>query len=238
MASVCKEISRECRTRNLPAPSRGTVLRRIARLDPVKATSARQGQDAARPLKSAGGIPPEATGLLQQVQADHIAPCALTATSAATVRSVWAAAGAPPRAGITVWRPYEILAQPARQTLMHAAGLALQLAEAGEIRPRGTLGRYLRREPHREVYEGDRRAWEWKQAVAEFTAEFNAAAGLARSGDADAARKLLTWYTLGCRTSESFSGARRFLTGLGIPGHLLPTHEDRDFRPLRACGRR
>ena len=71
VASVCKEISRECRTRNLPPPSRGTVLRRIARLDPVKATSARQGQDAARPLKSAGGVPLEVTGLLQQVQADH-----------------------------------------------------------------------------------------------------------------------------------------------------------------------
>jgi len=163
-----------------------------------------------------------------------IAPSALTATSAAIVRSVWAAAGAPPRAGLTVWRPYEVLRQPARQAMLHAAGLAMQLAEAGEIRPRGVQGRYLRREPHREVYEGDRRAWEWKQAVAEFSAEFDLAAGLARSGDADAARKLLTWYTLGCRTSESFSGARRFLTGLGIPEHLLPTWEDRASRPLRA----
>ena len=71
VASVCKEISRECRTRNLPPPSRGAVLRRIARLDPVKATSARQGQDAARTLRPAGGVPPEVTGLLQQVQADH-----------------------------------------------------------------------------------------------------------------------------------------------------------------------
>jgi hypothetical protein len=128
----------------------------------------------------------------------------LTATSAAIVRSVWAAADAPPRAGIAVWRPYEMLRQPARQAMMHAAGFAMQLAEAGEIRPRGALGHYLRREPHREVYEGDRRAWEWKQAVAEFSAEFDTAAGMARSGDADAARKLLTWYTLGCRTAASF----------------------------------
>ena len=133
-----------------------------------------------------------------------IAPSALTATSAAIVRSVWAAANAPLRAGLTVWRPYEMLRQPARQAMMHAAGIALQLAGAGEIRPRGVLGCYLRREPHREVYEGDRRAWEWKQAVAEFTAEFDTAASRARSGDADAARKLLTWYTLGCRTPRAF----------------------------------
>jgi hypothetical protein len=163
-----------------------------------------------------------------------IAPSALTATSAAIVRSVWAAASAPPRAGLTVWRPYEMLRQTARQAMMHAAGFAMQLAAAGEIRPQGALGHYLGHEPHREVYEGDRRAWEWKQDVAEFSAEFGTAVGLARSGDADAARKLLTWYTLGCRTSASFLGARRFLAGLGIPEHLLPALEDRASRPLRA----
>jgi putative transposase len=71
VASVCREIARECKVRGLRVPSRGTVLRRIARLDPVKATSAREGTDAARALKFAGGIPPEITGLLEQVQADH-----------------------------------------------------------------------------------------------------------------------------------------------------------------------
>jgi putative transposase len=71
VASACREITRECRARGLRAPSRGTVLRRIAQLDPVKAVSARQGPDAARALKSAGGTPPEINGLLQQVQADH-----------------------------------------------------------------------------------------------------------------------------------------------------------------------
>ena len=70
-ASVCREIARECKARGLRVPSRGTVLRRIAMLDPVRATSAREGQDAARALKSAGGVPPEVTGLLEQVQADH-----------------------------------------------------------------------------------------------------------------------------------------------------------------------
>jgi putative transposase len=70
-ASVCREITRECKARGLRAPSRGTVLRRIANLDPVKTVSAREGADAARALRPAGGTPPEITGLLEQVQADH-----------------------------------------------------------------------------------------------------------------------------------------------------------------------
>jgi putative transposase len=47
------------------------VLRRIARLDPVRTVAAREGRDAARTRQSAGGTPPEITGLLEQVQADH-----------------------------------------------------------------------------------------------------------------------------------------------------------------------
>jgi putative transposase len=71
VASVCREIARECRVRGLRVPARGTVLHRIALLDPVKAMSAREGADAARTLRSAGGTPPEIDGLLQQVQIDH-----------------------------------------------------------------------------------------------------------------------------------------------------------------------
>jgi putative transposase len=69
--SVYREITRECRVRGLRVPSRGTVLRRIAMLDPVKTVTAREGRDAARARRSAGGTPPEITGLLEQVQADH-----------------------------------------------------------------------------------------------------------------------------------------------------------------------
>jgi putative transposase len=70
-ASACREVTRECRARGLRVPSRGTVLRRIAMLDPVKTVTARKGSDAARDRKSAGGTPPEITRLLEQVQADH-----------------------------------------------------------------------------------------------------------------------------------------------------------------------
>jgi putative transposase len=71
VSAIAREITRECRVRGFPVPSRGTVLRRIAQLDPVSATTARDGADAARPLRSAGGTPPEITGLLEQVQVDH-----------------------------------------------------------------------------------------------------------------------------------------------------------------------
>jgi len=71
VAAVCREIARRCRMRGLAVPSRGTVLRRIGMLDPVKSVSAREGADVARSRRSAGGVPPEVTGLLEQVQIDH-----------------------------------------------------------------------------------------------------------------------------------------------------------------------
>ncbi|MFF1818401.1 Mu transposase C-terminal domain-containing protein [Kribbella sp. NPDC058245] len=71
VAAICREITRLCRVRGLKVPSRGTVLRRVAQLDPLKATQARQGRDAARTKQSAGGAPPPITQLLQQVQMDH-----------------------------------------------------------------------------------------------------------------------------------------------------------------------
>lgn len=71
VAAICKEVARQCRVRGLRVPSRGTVARRIARLDPVTSTAAREGREATRPLRSAGGTPPEITGLLEQVQIDH-----------------------------------------------------------------------------------------------------------------------------------------------------------------------
>lgn len=71
VAAVCRQIVRVCRSRGLPAPSRGVVVRRIARMDPVVSTTAREGADAARPLQSAGGRVPPVRGVLEQVQIDH-----------------------------------------------------------------------------------------------------------------------------------------------------------------------
>jgi putative transposase len=68
VAAVHREIKRICRNRGLRVPSRGTVVHRIAKLDPVRVVTAREGADAARPLRSAGGVPPAVEQLLEQVQ--------------------------------------------------------------------------------------------------------------------------------------------------------------------------
>lgn len=71
VAAVHREIARQCRARGLCIPSRGTVVRRIARLEPVSSTTAREGSEAARRLRPAGGVPPAVTDLLEQAQVDH-----------------------------------------------------------------------------------------------------------------------------------------------------------------------
>lgn len=70
-AAVHREITRTCRSRGLPVPSRGVIARRIAALDPHAGTVAREGREAARSLESAGGRVPPVSGVLEQVQIDH-----------------------------------------------------------------------------------------------------------------------------------------------------------------------
>lgn len=144
--------------------------------------------------------------------------------SAATLAAVWDATGRPARAGLSIWRPYERLGSPHQQAMLEAAATAVALAEAGEVTARGTLGPLLTREPHRDVHEGDREAWEWKQAAA----EIDAMTGQART-DPEAARGVLVMFTAGCRTAADFYRERQYLVGLGIPEELLPEH--------RAAGR-
>ncbi|MGH8934300.1 MAG: Mu transposase C-terminal domain-containing protein, partial [Egibacteraceae bacterium] len=71
VAAVHREVKRVCLGRGLRVPSRGTLVRRIAKLDPVAVVSKREGPEAARPLRSAGGEPPPVHELLEQVQIDH-----------------------------------------------------------------------------------------------------------------------------------------------------------------------
>lgn len=71
VAALHRDIARICRGKGLPCPSRSTVERRIAQLDPVVRTTRRYGPDAARPLTSAAGLVPPVRKLLEQVQIDH-----------------------------------------------------------------------------------------------------------------------------------------------------------------------
>lgn len=71
LAAFHREVAQACKTQKLPVPARSTVAQRIAGLHPAKIARSRGGQDAARPLQGAGGIPPEVTMPLEQVQIDH-----------------------------------------------------------------------------------------------------------------------------------------------------------------------
>jgi hypothetical protein len=148
--------------------------------------------------------------------------------SAAALAKVWAATGRPPRGGLTVWRPYERLDPPLQQALLEAAATALSLAATGEITACGTLDRCLAPEPHRTVCEGDRRAWEEKQARAECEAMISRA-----QDDPAAARRLLEMLTIGCRTIADFYRERQYLVGRGIPWELLPGHQELGRADLR-----
>ena len=71
LAAFHREVAQACKTQKLPVPARNTVAQRIAGLHPAKIARSRGGQDAARPLQGAGGIPPEVTMPQEQVQIDH-----------------------------------------------------------------------------------------------------------------------------------------------------------------------
>ena len=71
IASVHREIVRVCRSKGVPAPSRGSVVRRISRLDPADVTVRREGPDAARTRRASGGQTPPVGGVLERVQLDH-----------------------------------------------------------------------------------------------------------------------------------------------------------------------
>lgn len=162
-----------------------------------------------------------------------LAPSRVSDQSAATLSAVWKAAGWPPRGGLTVWRPYERLDFRLQRAMTEAAATALRLATAGEITVRGTLGRCLAPEPHREVYEGDRAAWERAQARKREQAELRAMLDRARHDPVNA-RKVLQAFTIGVRTIDGFYRERRFVTGiLGIPDEFLPDHLEAGLADLR-----
>lgn len=71
VAAVYREVARLCRLRGLPVPSRGSLVRRIGQVDPVKQVGRREGADAVRARRSAGGVVPPVRHVLDQVQIDH-----------------------------------------------------------------------------------------------------------------------------------------------------------------------
>ncbi len=71
LAAVYREVAQACKAKKLPVPARNAVALCIASPDPRKVASSRGGQDAARDMHDAGGVPPEVTAPLEQVQIGH-----------------------------------------------------------------------------------------------------------------------------------------------------------------------
>lgn len=71
LAALYREITQACKAQKLRVPARNTVALRVASLDPRKVARSRGGQDDARDLQGVGGLPPEVTAPLEQVQIDH-----------------------------------------------------------------------------------------------------------------------------------------------------------------------
>lgn len=71
LAVVHRDIARICRSRDLPAPSRNSVARRILLLHQAEVKQSREGVDGARSLRAAGDTPPAVEAPLTVVQIDH-----------------------------------------------------------------------------------------------------------------------------------------------------------------------
>lgn len=71
VAALHREIARACALKALKPPTRNTVTRRIAMLNPVEVGRRREGADGVRTLQAAGGEVPLISSALEQVQIDH-----------------------------------------------------------------------------------------------------------------------------------------------------------------------
>ncbi|MGH3573443.1 MAG: Mu transposase C-terminal domain-containing protein [Pseudonocardiaceae bacterium] len=71
LAVVYRDIARACKAQGLSAPARNTVTRRIAVLHPAQVAQSREGAEAVRSLRAAGGTVPAISAPLEQVQIDH-----------------------------------------------------------------------------------------------------------------------------------------------------------------------
>lgn len=138
-----------------------------------------------------------------------------SASTRVTLERIWRATGRPERGGLNVWRPYEQMDWPMQEAILRAAATALQLAAAGQIAARGTLGSALQPAPHRHVYDGDQpspRPSAWPEAMAEVPRWQRSATRVGSIG------------TIGCQSpaSASIAAAYRLFAGVSVPCHQVP----------------
>ncbi|MFF1818403.1 TniQ family protein [Kribbella sp. NPDC058245] len=143
----------------------------------------------------------------------------------ATLTKIWETTGLPPRAGLNVWTPYEVLDPEQQHAMMTAAATALDLAARGDIVAEGRLGSAIQPPAPRHVYSGDKPAPRRRTAWDDLLAEAEKLLQLAKT-DPDVARDVLQMLTRKCRTLDRFEEQRSFLFGAGVPTQFLPSAAD------------
>lgn len=138
-----------------------------------------------------------------------------------TLTKIWETTDLPPRGGLNVWTPYEVLEPDQQHAMMTAAATALDLAVRGEIVAEGRLGSAIQPPAPRHVYSGDRPAPRRSTAWDDLLVEVEQLLQLART-DSDVARDVLQLLTRRCRTLDRYEQQRSYLFGAGIPASFLP----------------
>jgi len=110
--------------------------------------------------------------------------------------------------------------------MISAAAAALRPAGTGGITARGTLSRSLACEPHRDVCEGGRQAWQRKQAAA----GPDAMTGQARA-DPGAARQVPAMPTAGCRAFTASAANASSSSARASPPATAGSQRPRPHRP-------
>lgn len=147
------------------------------------------------------------------------------------IRAIWKHCGRPPRAGLTTWRPYEMLAPHMQLQMLEAAAVAMQLIESRALSPKGQDAALFLPEPwippiaassardgsHNPIYYW-RRAME---AIDEAVAQSRR--------DPEAARMLFAIASRDYRdTPAELARVRADCIGLGIPPGFLSYKQDLD----------
>jgi putative transposase len=70
-AAVYREIRRQALLKGLRPPALNSIRARIDKIEPTFAVTRRKGKKAARRLRSAGGVAPEVSTILERVEMDH-----------------------------------------------------------------------------------------------------------------------------------------------------------------------
>ncbi len=159
-------------------------------------------------------------------------PLSQCGAHAGYIRHVWESCRYPPRAGQSLWRPYEILDWAVQSQMLEAAATAIDLIESKELSPAGELAALFLSEPQTGFTHGLPRFERkqepinhWQQA----TKAIDEAIIEARQNP-ETARLLFALTSVGRRDHDSLERLRIAFAEEGIPPEFLSHYDsDRSF---------